>query len=88
MIHKSQKKSIERTEAMQFSKYKASDSGGARLAQLVDCVTLDPGVVSSNPTLGVEITEKSNLKKQNRNPQVIYSSINGSKHSSFISEVQ
>jgi len=29
--------------------------GGARLAQSVEHVTLDPGVVSSSPTLGVEI---------------------------------
>ena len=29
---------------------------GTWLGQLVECATLDLGVVSSNPTLGVEIT--------------------------------
>ena len=33
-----------------------SQSGGTWLAQLEECVTLDLGVVSSSPTLGVEIT--------------------------------
>ena len=30
--------------------------GGTWLAQLVECVTLDLRVVSSSPTLGIEIT--------------------------------
>ena len=35
---------------------------GTWLAQSVQHVTLDPGVVSSSPTLGIEFTEK---KKKN-----------------------
>ena len=35
-------------------------SGGTRLAQLEECVTLDLGVVTLSTTLGVEITEKIN----------------------------
>lgn len=36
---------------------------GMWLAQLVEDAPLDLGFVSSRPTLGVEITEKINLKK-------------------------
>lgn len=32
------------------------DPGGARLAQLLECATLVPGVRHPSPALGVEIT--------------------------------
>ena len=38
---------------------------GARLAQSVEHATLDLGVVSSSPVLGVEITKKKKKKKKN-----------------------
>ena len=39
-------------------------SRGTWLAQSVDDETLDLGVVSSNPMLGIEITEKTIFKKK------------------------
>ena len=39
-------------------------SRGAWLAQLEEHVTLNLGVVSSSPTLGIEITKKIKLKKK------------------------
>ena len=35
---------------------RVKEDGGTRLAQLVECVTLGLGVVSSSSMLGVEIT--------------------------------
>ena len=37
-----------------------------RLPHLVEHATLDLGVISSSPTLGVEITQKQNLKDKEK----------------------
>lgn len=45
--------------------YYSCNNGGSWLVQSPEHVTLDLRVVSSNSTLGVEITEENILKKEN-----------------------